>query len=85
MIRIVLVVLSLFSPFFFPWPLTLLITLAAAFFVPCIALVVGVLIDVLYFVPGSALAPVASLLGLLGFVFMFFVHRFWKTRIIGAW
>lgn len=68
----------------FPWPLTLFFICIAALFVPQLALLFGVLIDILYFVPGAFPVPLFTVLGLIGFVLALLVHSVVKARIMGA-
>ena len=79
-IRIALCILAVLSPFFFPWPYALVIGFVAALFFPPIALIVGVLIDALYF--GGSGLPLFTLYGIIGAAMAYFVHQFVKTRIM---
>ncbi|MDB5265120.1 MAG: hypothetical protein JWN64_691 [Parcubacteria group bacterium] len=83
MLRVSLIAFALLSAFFFPWPVTLIVTLVASYFMPPVALGIGVLCDLLYFVPGPGQYPMATILGVVGLVFMFLVQGFVKTRIMG--
>jgi hypothetical protein len=75
MMRYALAILiaALFSLVFFPWPLTLLLALLAAPFVPLGPLALGVLADALYGLPGAL--PFATLLGLFVTLAALFVHK----------
>ncbi|HEX5774978.1 MAG TPA: hypothetical protein VFY28_03410 [Candidatus Paceibacterota bacterium] len=84
MFRIALILLSVIAPLMFPWPLSLALLLLAALSFPAIALLGGVLMDVLYFAPGAALMPWGILAGIAGFVLATVMHDFMKTRIMGA-
>ncbi len=79
-LQIGLVVASILSIFFFPWPLTVLLTLISGVFWPPVALAVGVLYELLY-APGTTL-PWAVIIGLAATGGLFFVHQFIKTRIM---
>jgi len=82
-IRIAFIGAVFFSPFFFPYPFTLVLSFAASLFVPFVGILIGILTDVLYFVPHVDHIPLASLLGALVSVVAFFVRRFLKARIMG--
>ncbi|MEK7079724.1 MAG: hypothetical protein AAB901_00350 [Patescibacteria group bacterium] len=84
MLRIALIILTFVAPFFFPWQITLIIVLGAAFFVPILGLFAGVLTDVLYYVPSAAPMPVATIIGVFIFLLGLVVQEFVKTRIMGA-
>lgn len=83
-IRLSSIALALIGLVAFPWPLAASFAFIAALFVPPFALLFGVLTDVLYFVPGAYPVPLATLLGLVGFMVAEVVHGFVKTRIMGA-
>lgn len=78
------IALALLSPFFFPWPIAVALLAIVSIRVPLVALLGGVLIDVLYFVPSVAVLPLGSVLGALGFVIATLSHDFMKARIMGA-
>ncbi len=84
MIRIVLSVAALLSPFLFPYPATLLLSIAASLLFPPIGLLAGLLTDLAYFVPAASVLPVATVTGLAISVISVFVRRFFKARIIGG-
>lgn len=84
MMRLVLIVLGFLSLFFFPWPFTLVLAFLAAFYVPPLGLLFGVLSDVLYFASGASFYPLGTLLGIVGFLLALVVHDFVKTRIMNA-
>jgi hypothetical protein len=79
-LRVALCILAIASPFFFPWPYTMVLGLAAALFFPPIALIVGVLVDTLYF-NGSGL-PLFTLYGIVGAGGAYVVQQFVKNRIM---
>ncbi len=84
MIRALVILLAFISPFLFPWPLSLLLLVAAACFLPLTAILIGVLTDAAYYSPGAAFLPMATLAGILACVLGLVVHRFVKARIIGG-
>jgi hypothetical protein len=84
MIRFALVTLALLAPFMFPWQAAALLIFLAATGFPILALLGGVLMDVLYFAPGAAALPWGTVIGILGFLAALFVQDFMKTRIMGA-
>ncbi len=73
-------VCAIVAPLYIPWYLAILLAAFAAGFVPPIAIVVGLIFDLLYY-PGNGL-PYFTILGVLGAAIAFFVHRFVKTRIM---
>lgn len=83
MMRIAAIVLALIAPFVFPWPLALILGFIAAVFIPFLAPLLGVLVDSVYWTPGTGL-PYATMIGLVGFLIASVVHRFMKTRIMGG-
>ena len=84
MLRIASCALAVIGVLAFPWPLTLVFAGVAALFIPPLALLFGVLVDILYFVPGAYPVPLGTLLGLTGFLIALMVQGFMKTRIMGA-
>jgi hypothetical protein len=81
-LRVICVSAALLSPFFFPYPLTLLLSLVASAFIPWIALVVGVMQDALFMIPYEGRIPTATLLGAGASVVALVVRRFVKARIM---
>lgn len=84
MIRIVFIFFAFLSPFFFPFPATLILAFCASIFLPPVGILVGLLTDVLYYTPAVSTLPIATLAGAGISVIAFFVRRFLKTRIIGG-
>ncbi len=82
MMRIVFSVAAFLSPFFFPFPLTLLLSAVAGFFLPAVPLLVGMLVDLLYYVPESSLLPLGTVCGVLIAAACVLVRQFVKARII---
>lgn len=83
MLRLTALALAALSLFLFPWPVSLALMLLASLLFPPAGPLLGVLGDVLYFMPGSAPAPYFLLWGLVCFGIALLVQRFVKTRIIG--
>jgi hypothetical protein len=81
MTRVALISIALLSPFFFPVPFTLILGFAAGLIFPPLVLLVGILIDTLFYVPSTGL-PFGILFGFCGFVVTFFVRRIVQTRIM---
>lgn len=81
MIRAVVIGSAVIAPFLFPVFLTTALAFIAGLFVPLVPLLVGVLVDFLYSVPGGGL-PLGTIGGLLLFLLSFFVRGFLKTRIM---
>lgn len=84
MVRIAALILSAIGIVAFPWPLTVVFVGVAALFVPPVMLLAGVLMDILYYVPGAYPVPLYTILGLVGFIIAEIVHSFMKARIMGA-
>ncbi|MDO8624015.1 MAG: hypothetical protein Q7R54_01540 [bacterium] len=84
MIRVVLVGAAFFSPFFFPIGMTALLALVGAVVSPLVPLLVGLLVDTLYYGPGTYAFPLYSLLGGLATLGAFGMHRFVETSIMRA-
>ena len=82
MMRLVAILLAFISLFIFPWPVTALLMLGAGLLLPFSALALGIIADLVYFVPGGAFMPYFTVLGLVFFMISLLVHRFVKTRII---
>ncbi len=75
MIRYAIPSLAVFGVFFFPWIYTLLLALVASYLFPVAALLIGILYDVVYYVPGAYPVP-ASVIGAAISIFMLFARRF---------
>ncbi len=84
MTRVVLVIAAFLSPFLFPYPATIILSFAAGLVLPPVPLLVGAITDALYFTPGVASFPIASVTGLVLSVAAFFMQRFLKARIMAA-
>lgn len=82
MLRISAILLAAVGIVAFPWPLAAAFAAIAALFFPPLALIWGVLTDVLYYTPGAYPVPLYTILGLAGFIVAEFVHGFVKARII---
>lgn len=82
--RFVPAVLALIAIVSYPYPFGILFAAISALFIPPLALLYGVLFDVLYFVPGASAAPLGTVLGLIGWGMAVVMHDFVKTRIIGG-
>lgn len=74
MIRALLTVLAFVSTIFFPWPLTALFALAAAFTEPLVPLAIGIFADTLYYTPSVSLVPLFTLAGAAATVIAFFMR-----------
>ncbi len=81
MIRIALVLLALAAPFFMPWAYAVMLAIAASAFIPPVALIVGILFEILY---GIGAVPYAFIIGAVGMALMYGVRSFVKARIMGA-
>ena len=83
-LRGVIILSAFLSAFLFPYPFTVLLSFGAALIFPPLGVVIGVLVDVLYFAPGVSAWPHAVLIGLLVSLIALVVRRFVRTRIIGG-
>jgi hypothetical protein len=81
---VLIALLAVLAPFFFPWPLAFAIGVFASFFIPAIGIVNGGLIDLLYYTsfPGAHAFPYFTILGIIAAIFGAFVQQFIKTRIM---
>lgn len=82
MMRILFSLLAIASAFLFPYPATLILSFVAGLFVPVIPLIVGILVDLYYHVPGASPLPFATLIGASVSIAAVLVRRFVKARII---
>lgn len=82
MIRGALTILAFVSTVLFPWPLSVIIALAAAFFEPMVPLVVGLFADTLYYTPQASAIPIFTLYGAIVTAIAFFVRSRLSTGII---
>ena len=79
-LRVLFVLAPFFALFLFPWPLTLGLSFLAGLIFPPIALIVGILTDVLYH-PGSGW-PIGTSWGLILALIAYVVRHVMKTRIM---
>lgn len=79
-VRISIVFLACISPFLFPSIVTALLAFGAALVFPPLALLIGMLMDLLYQPAGYW--PLASSAGIVLCLIAFFVRSFVKTRIM---
>lgn len=80
MMRGVLSALSVFSLIFFPWMYTLGLVLVTAWYEPFIPLAVGLLADVLYYVPQTSVWP----WGTIGGASLTLVTLFVQSRLMAG-
>lgn len=76
------IALALLSPLLFPAALAALVILVAAVIVPPVGILAGVLADALYRTPD--MPPYATAFGAAASGAGYLMHRFIKTRIMGA-
>jgi hypothetical protein len=74
MIGIALTVAAFVSAFLFPWPLTSVVALTAAFWEPLTPFAAGILIDALYWTPATGAWPYATLCGFIATAAAYFVR-----------
>jgi hypothetical protein len=82
MIRGFLSLLVFVSVVFFPWPLTAILALIAAFFIPLLPLAVGIFADTLYYTQHAALLPFFTLYGAIATVVAILVRSRLRASII---
>jgi hypothetical protein len=76
------VVLALLALFIFPWQFGLVAILGAALVTPLAGAALGLIADIVYYVPGAAFLPYFTFAGIASTCLSLFVHRFVKTRIM---
>lgn len=69
------------SLFFFPWPMTLIASFAAGLVFPPLALIIGILVDVLYS-PGTGWHLIGTFTGLIVTALAYGVRYFVRTRVM---
>lgn len=79
----ILTIATFVSTILFPWPLTAVLAVAAAFFEPLVPLAAGLFADTLYFVPRAGAWPIYTLWGLVLTVVALFVRSRLGASIIG--
>jgi len=84
MIRGIALLLTLVAPFFFPFALAVVLIAGSALLFPLLALLGGVLFDALYYIPHGGYIPVATLVGVAGFLVASVVQKLVRARIMGA-
>lgn len=82
LLRLIVPAFALVSLFIFPWPVSLVGILAASFLLPPAGIALGILMDLLYYLPGTAFFPYFTLYGAFATGLALLVRRFVKTRII---
>ncbi|HWH16551.1 MAG TPA: hypothetical protein VNU25_03140 [Candidatus Paceibacterota bacterium] len=82
MMRAMPTILALIALFVFPWQVSFVAVFAAALFMPAAGIALGIIADIVYYVPGASFVPYFTLLGAVATAVSMLVHRFVKTRII---
>jgi hypothetical protein len=82
MIQYIVIIVALIGIFIFPYPLTAVLTVAAAIASPLAGLALGIITDSVYFTSTNALLPLASIVGLLATLAAFFGKRFVRTHLM---
>ena len=82
MMRAMPTILALIALFVFPWQVSFVAVFIAALFMPVAGIALGIIGDIVYYVPGASFVPYFTLLGALVTAVSILVHRFVKTRII---
>lgn len=81
MIRYGILILALLAPFWFPFPLAILLLVVSSFLFPLSGVVIGVLTDALFYTTG---VPIATCIGIVASLVGFFAHRFLKAHIVSV-
>ena len=81
MTRKIVVILTMLSALFFPWPCTLVLALSDAIFEPLLPLAAGIFLDTLYYAPPGI--PFGTLVGCFLSLLAIFVRSKLKASIIG--
>ncbi len=84
MIRPLLLVATLISLTWMPWPVTVVCMILSSIFMPLSGIVFGVIADLFYAPYGSTFLPYGLLWGVAASGVGFIVERFIRTRIMGA-
>lgn len=84
MMRAMPTILALIALFVFPWQVSMVALFVAALFMPAAGIALGVIADIVYYVPGAFFVPYFTLFGAGATIASVLVHRFVKTRIIGG-
>lgn len=78
----ILTILAFVSALIFPWPFTVLLSIAAAFLEPLVPLAVGIFADAIYLAPHLGGFPLYTLWGAGVSLAAFFVRRRLSASII---
>lgn len=81
-VRGLFILFAFLAPFLFPYPLTLMISMLAGIIFPPVPLLVGLLVDALYYHPALAVPPYGTLFGAVASVAALFLGRFIRARIV---
>jgi hypothetical protein len=81
-VRLVLISSALLSVFWFPYPATLVLSFIASIAFPFLGLLVGILVDALFYTFPHI--PVGTFYGIAVSIAAFLVRRFIKARIMTA-
>lgn len=75
MITGILTVLTFVSILFFPWPLSILLALAASVSEPLVPLAAGIFFEVLYYTPATHALPLFALGGALATLLLYLLRN----------
>lgn len=79
--RYVFLALALLSIFFFPYPLTVLLSFVASLYVPIAGLLIGILADLVYYTPHASSLPLATMYGAAASLLAYILRRFVRARL----
>lgn len=79
--RYIVFAFAVLSVFFFPFPLTVLLSFVASLYVPVAGLFIGAFADLLYYTPHASAYPIALVLGAVVSLVAFIVRRFVRARV----
>ena len=80
MTRAAATIITLLSAIFLPWQITIACAIGAAFIEPLVPVAVGILLDLLYYLPQTGLLPRFSLVGVVVSLIASLVHSRVRTR-----
>lgn len=78
----ILTISACISTVLFPWPLTVLLAVAASFGEPLVPLAVGIFADTLYYAPQSGSFPLLTFYGLIVSILAVLVRRQLRSSIM---
>lgn len=81
MIRALIISASIATLFFFPYALSVVVMFLLALYIPFSGVALGIMLDALYFTPGAAPLPYATITGLIATLLGSLVQRFIRAHL----